>query len=169
MPLSFSTAMLVEKNKRQSTHPWIWLWQVEITGAGGPLRLAMYGEPVVFHGETFAPMAMQVDALEDATHAALVNLRVTFEDVSQTMIALFEAYWVTAVTPVWTILQWQVDPFMPDEMPFGRASVYSIQQVSTDLKSAVAELVLEGVTLTSIIPKNRYISTNGFRHLPRRQ
>jgi hypothetical protein len=32
----------------------------------------------------------------------------------------------------------------------------------------VVELVLEGVTLTSIVPKNRYISTNGFRFLPRR-
>jgi hypothetical protein len=169
MPLSFTTAMLVEKNRAQSTHPWIWLWQVEIAGAGGPLRLAMYGEPVVFHGEVFEPTAMEVDSLEDATHAALVNLRVTFENVSQIMIALFEAFWVTASTPVWTILQWQIDPFMPDEMPFGRASVYSVQRTVTNLKSAVAELVLEGVTLTSIIPKNRYISTNGFRHLPKRQ
>jgi len=168
MPLTFSPAMLVEKNRRQSDHPWIWLWQVEITGAAGPLRLAMHGEPVVFHGQTFAPTAMEVDALEDATHASLVNLRVTFENITQTMAALFETYWVTQATPVWMVLQWHVDPYMPDEMPFGRANVYSVQQTVTNLKSAVVELVLEGVTLTSIIPKNRYISTNGFRFLPRR-
>ena len=169
MPLTFSTAMLVEKNRQQSDHPWIWLWQVNIAGALGPLRLAMHNEAVIFHGQTFVPTAMRVESLEDATHAALVNLRVGFENVPQEMIALFEAYWVTAATPAWDVWQWQLDPFMPDEMPFGRASVYSVQQAVTDLISAEVELVMEGVTLTSLVPKQRYIATNGFPNLPKRQ
>lgn len=168
MPLSFSTAMLVEKNRVESTHVWTWLWQIEITGAPDFLRLAMHDQPIVFHGLVFEPMAMQVDSLEDATHAALVNLRVSFENVTQTMVALYEQYWVTFATPVWTIRQWTIDVTMPDEMPFGRHNVYSVQQTVTDFLSASAELVLEGLTMTSVLPKNRYISTGGFTNLPRR-
>lgn len=168
MPLTLSTAMLVEKNRLQSDHAWVWLFELDIAGAGGPLRAAMYDQPVVFHGNVFPPAGLQVDSLEDATHAALVNLRVTFENVSQTMMALLETYWVTAASPVWTVLQWQVDVMQPDEMPFGNANVYAVQNFTTDFVGAVADLILEGYTLASIIPKNRYIKTNGFPHVPRR-
>jgi hypothetical protein len=168
MPLSLSTAMLVEKNRLTSSHTWTWLFQVDITGAPGPLRLAMFDQPIVFHGQTFVPAGLQVDSLEDATHAALVNLRVTIQNVDQTMVVLYENYWVTTQSPDWRVLQWQVDTTMPNEMPFGNANVYSVQQTVTDLMSAVVELVLEGITLTSIIPKQRYVATNGFANLPRR-
>jgi hypothetical protein len=160
--------MLIEKNRQQSDRAWTWIWEVEITGAGGPLRLAMYDQPIVFHGLVFDPTVMQVDSLEDATHAALVNMRVSFENVTQTMVALYEQYWVTQATPLWSVRQWQVSVGMPDEMPFERFNLYSVQQTVTDFLTAAAELVLEGYTLTSIIPKNRYISTNGFTNLPRR-
>jgi hypothetical protein len=168
VPLTFSTAMLVEKNRLQSDHAFTWLLQVDITGAPGPLRYAMYDQPVVFHGQTFTPAGIQVDSQEDATHAALVNLRVTFQNVDQQIIALLETYWVTVASPVWTVRQWQIDPLMPDEMPFGNANVYSVQTTATDMVNAVAELVLEGITLSSVIPKHRYIATNGFAFLPRR-
>jgi hypothetical protein len=168
VPLTLSTAMLIEKNRQQSDTAWTWIWEVDITGAGGPLRLAMYDQPIVFHGLVFDPTVMQVDSLEDATHAALVNMRVSFENVTQTMVALYEQYWVTQATPLWSVRQWQVSVGMPDEMPFERFNLYSVQQTVTDFLTAAAELVLEGYTLTSIIPKNRYISTNGFTNLPRR-
>jgi hypothetical protein len=168
MPLSLSTAMLVEKNRLTSDHAWTWLFEVQITGTPGPLRLAMFDQPIVFHGQTFVPAGLQVDSLEDATHAALVNLRVTIANVDQIMMGLYENYWVTTESPDWRVLQWQVDVTMPNEMPYGNANVYSVQQTVTDLMSAVVELVLEGITLTSIIPKHRYIATNGFPNLPRR-
>jgi hypothetical protein len=160
--------MLVEKNRLTSDHAWTWLFEVQITGTPGPLRLAMFDQPIVFHGQTFVPAGLQVDSLEDATHAALVNLRVTIANVDQIMMGLYENYWVTTESPDWRVLQWQVDVTMPNEMPYGNANVYSVQQTVTDLMSAVVELVLEGITLSSIIPKQRYIATNGFPFLPRR-
>jgi hypothetical protein len=168
VPLTLSTANLVEKNRLQSDVAWVWLWQVNIDLAPGPLRLAMFDQPIVFHGQTFAPTAMQVDSLEDATHAALVNLRVSFENVTQTMVALYETYWTQVATPLWEVYQWQVAASMPDEMPFERANIYSVQQTVTDFLTASVDLVLEGFTLSSIIPKNRYISTNGYPNIPRR-
>jgi len=141
---------------------------VAITGAAGPLRYAMYDRPIVFHGQTYEPTTVQIDAQEDATHAALVNLRATFQNVDQVMIALFETYWVTFATPVWTVRQWQIDVTMPDEMPFERANVYSVQQAVTDFVSAIVDLTLEGYTLTALIPKQRYVATGGFTNLPRR-
>lgn len=168
MPLSFSTAMLVEKNRQQSINAWVWLFQLEIQGTGGTFRMAMYDQPVVFHSLTFLPFGITVDSQEDATHAALTSMRVTFQNVTQEMIALFENYWVFAENPVWLVRHWQVAVNMPNEMPFGRANVYSVQQAATDDMNAVAELVLQGITLTALIPKHRYVATNGYLFLPRR-
>ena len=160
--------MLVEKNKVQSTHAWTWLWEVSISGAGAPLRYAMYDQPITFHGLTFQPAGVHVESQEDATHASLVTVRVTFQNVNQEVIALLENYWVTVAQPIWIVRQWQLDPTMPDEMPYGNANVYSVQTVATDMLNAVAELVLEGITLSTVIPKHRYVATNGYNFLPRR-
>ena len=168
MPLTLSTNMVTEKNRLASDHPWTWLFQVDITGAPAPVRLAMYNEPIVFHGQTFDPTAMQVDSQEDATHAALVNMRATFENVSQTMIALFETYWVTVSTPIWTVLHWQADITQPNEMPFERANVYSVQQATHNDMNASVDLVLEGYSLTTLIPKYRYTETMGYHNIPNR-
>jgi hypothetical protein len=164
-----TTSQLVEKNRLQSETAWVWLFQVEIAGASGILRYAMFDQSIVFHNQTFLAAGIKVESQEDATHAALVNMRVSFQNVNQEVIALFELYWATVANPVWTVRQWQVATAFPDEMPFGFANVYSVQNAASDTVNVVSELTLEGLTLTSLIPKYRYIATNGFLYLPRGQ
>src|SRR4029453_4211723 len=113
MPLSLSTAMIVEKNRLTSDHNWCWVFEVQIAGAPGPLRLAMFDQPIVSHAQTFVPAGLQVDSLEDATHAALVNLRVTIQTVDQVMMALYENYWVTTQSPDWRVLAREGDTAKP--------------------------------------------------------
>jgi hypothetical protein len=160
--------MAVEKNRLNSTIAWTWLFELSIAGAAGAMRYAMYDQPIVFHGLTHEPAGIEVESQQDATHAALVNMRVTFQNVNQEIIALFENYWVYQETPRWTVRQWQIAVNIPDEMPYGAANVYSVQQTATDLVNASAELVLEGFTLMTVIPKHRYVTTNNFLFIPRR-
>lgn len=168
MPRLLSTAMLVEKNRLESDHVWTLLFEVVIVGAPGPYRLAAYDQDVVFHGLTYLRTALTVDSIEQPTHAALVNLRVTMQNVDQQLIALLEFYWAPLASPVWEVAIWQVDMAQPDETPFGSADVFSVQSATTDFLSCTFDLVAEGVSLTAIMPKRRFVASNGFLHIPRR-
>jgi hypothetical protein len=168
VPLHLSTNQIVEKNRLESTVAWTWLFRVDIAGAAGAMRYAMYDQPITFHGEVYDPAGIEVDSQEDATHAALVQMRVNFQNVNQEIIALFENYWIYTEAPRWTVRHWQIAVNIPDEMPFGAANVYSVQQTATDLINASAELILEGFTLMTVLPKHRYVATNNFLYIPRR-
>lgn len=163
-----STSMLIEKNKLQSDHPFAHLFEVSIQGAPGPYRLTAYDQDVVFHGETYYRSPLTVDTLEDPTHASLVNLRVTVENVDQQVIALLENYWVFVGDPLWTVSIWTIDAFQPDETDYFAGEVFSVQQVTTDLVVGVFDLVAEGLTLGLLLPKRRFSSAQGFPFLPRR-
>ena len=138
-----------------------------IPTVGVPYRLANSTEPVTFHGLTFLASGFSVDALEDVTSMTLARLRVTFENVSREFQALLETYW--SWDKPWTARLWYpVDLSQPDEMPFGSAEVFLVAQVQTNMLSASAELIAEGITLSGTVPKRRYTATSGFPGVPRR-
>lgn len=169
MPRIYSAALLAEKNRLVSDHPFALLFELDIAGAPAPFRLAAYDQDIFFHGEPYFRFPCDVDALEDPTHAALVNLRVTTSNVDQQMISLLEQYWATTASPQWSVAIYQIDCMQPDQTPFGSADIFSVQQVSTDLLNATFDLVAEGVTLTAVVPKRRYTVSSGFRHIPMKQ
>lgn len=162
-----STAMLVEKNRLSSDHPWAHLFQLDIPNAGS-FRATAYDQDVIFHGLRYIAQPLRVDTLEDPTHAALVNIRVTLENVSQQVIALLENYWIFTADPQWTVTIWTVDSTMPDEVSFLAGDVFTTQQVTTDFVQGVFDLVGEGLTLSALLPKRRYSASNNFPFLPRR-
>jgi hypothetical protein len=167
MPRLLSGSMIVEKNRVESDHPWTMLFQVDIAGAPGPLRLAAYPEPIAFHGQVFQSFVVDVDDLETPTSMSLVNWRVTKQNVDQQLVALFETYWFNVVDPDWQVRQWEIDVTMPDETAFESANIFSVQQATTDFYVASFDLVGEGISLGTVIPKRRYTASMGWPGLPR--
>jgi hypothetical protein len=140
--------------------------QVDIPGAAVPYRLVNYDQNIVFHGFTFQRFPFDVDALEDATSQSLVRLRITVGNVDQAFIALLENYWGPDAS--WTVTVWQIDTQQPEATPYASGEVFQIAQVNTDLVSAVADVVAEGITLGAMMPKRRYTTSGGFPFIPRR-
>lgn len=167
MPRLLSTNLLVEKNRLSSDHVWSYLFQLDIQGAPVPYRLAAYDQDVLFHGLLYTRAALDIDQLEEPSHGALITLQVTVGNVDQEMIALFENYWVTVADPQWRVTIWTVDMAQVDETPLTSGEVFSVQQATTDYVTASVDLVAEGVTLASTIPKRRYCASSGFPFLPR--
>jgi|SRR5215831_9852446 len=167
MPRTLSANQTVEKNKLQSDQPWVYLLQINISGASGPYRLAAFDQDIVFSGQVFARYPLDLEVLEMPTHAALVQVRVTIGNVDQQLQALLETYWAPQANPQWEVLIWECMATAPNETPFAAAEVFSVQQITTDLVTAVADLVAEGLTLAAVVPKRRYTVSNGFRFIPR--
>ncbi len=166
MPRIMSPQFVREKNQVASDHVLTFLFQVDITGAPAPYRLANYDQDILFHGIPFQRFPVAVDALEDATSQSLVRLRITVGNVNQAFIALLERYW--GPNAPWSVTIWQIDTRQPDETPFTAGEVFQVAQVSTDFLGAVVEVNAEGLTLTGTIPKRRYTSSSGFQYIPRR-
>lgn len=166
MPRLVSSAMHRELNAIESVHALVWLFELNITGAPVPFRVANYPETIVFHGFEFLPFGVDVDSLEDASSMALVHLRCAFQAVDSQMMSLAENYWV--YPNLWTCLVWQVDALQPNEVLYSDAWVYSVAQLVMQWTDAVADLVAEGITLGSTLPKRRYTSLSGFGEIPQR-
>jgi len=160
--------MLVEKNRLNSDNPQAHLFQVDISGAPAPYRVTDYDQDLAFHGFVYFRAPLAVDTLEEPTHASLVNLRVTLENITKEAIALLENYWVFASDPQWQCTIWTIFALTPDEMPYQNGEVFSVQQVTTDFMVGIFDLVAEGVTLSALLPKRRYTASNGYVGIPRK-
>lgn len=166
MPRILSAAMHREFNQLESATPLVWLFQVDIPGAGAPFRLANYPETILFHGLEFLPFGVDVDALEDASTQAIVHLRCTFQNVDQTMIALLENFW--GPDSRWTVTNYQVTAAFPNEVALTDGALYAVGQIVTTWRDAVADLYAENMTLSATLPKRRFTSLAGFPFIPRR-
>jgi hypothetical protein len=166
MPRILSNAMHREINQVESQVPLVWLFVLDIPGAGDPFRLANYPEIIVFHGFLYLPFGVDIDAVEDASSQALIHLRASFENIDQQLQALLETYW--APDNLWQVTIYQVAATFPDEVPLSDGMVYSVGQVSTTWRDAMMELYAEGLSLSSTLPKRRYTALGGFRNIPRR-
>jgi hypothetical protein len=161
-------ALAVEKNRLESDHVWTWAFLVTISGAPAPFRLVNYDQNIVFHGFTYERFPVSVDSLEDATTAALVNIRVTAANVDQAFQSLLENYWAQAADPDWRVTIFEIDAVQPDLTPFGSGQIFTVLSVTTDLIVATMDLQAEGITLTSLVPRRRYTASSGFKSIPRR-
>jgi hypothetical protein len=163
-----SAALAIEKNRLESDHVWTWAFLVDIQGAPVPFRLVNYDQDIVFHGFTYLRFPVTVDSLEEATTAALVNIRVTAANVDQTFQSLLENYWAQAADPDWRVTIFEIDAQQPDQSPFSSGQVFTVVSVTTDLITATLDLQAEGVTLTATVPRRRFTSSSGFQNIPRR-
>jgi hypothetical protein len=161
-----SAAMTKEYAQIGSTHPITMLAELLIPGGPVPYRAANWPEDIVFHGLTFVKFAFDVDSLEDATSMALVQLRLTMHNVDQQLQALLENYWNPE--SLWEVTLWQIDVNQPNETFMSEGSLYTVAQVATTWTTAVADLVAEGLTLTTTLPRRRYTALSGFELIPRR-
>ena len=168
MPRLLSPFLAIEKNRVESDHVWTWAFLVEIMGAPAPFRLVNYDQDIVFHGFTYIRFPVSVDSLEEATTAALVNIRVTAANVDQAFQSLLENYWAQAADPNWKVTIWEIDSLGPDLTPFSSGQVFTVLSVTTDLVVAVLDLQAEGFSLTSVVPRRRYTASSGFSRIPRR-
>lgn len=166
MPRVFSNALKREFAQLESDHCITCLLELTIPGGPVPFRLANYPEEIVFHGLYFAPFGCQIDDMEDASSQALVHLRVAFENVTQQLSSLLEYYWVW--TSKWACTIWTIDVQQPDQTLWTDGQVYLVAQVVTEHRSAVADLVAEGLSLGSTVPKRRYTALSGFSSIPKR-
>jgi hypothetical protein len=157
-----------ELHQIESDHAVTMAFQVDIAGAPLPFRLINYTESVSFHGLTFEPFPVSVDALEEATSGSLVTVQVTAQNVTQEMQSLLENYWAPLRDPAWTVTIWQVDAVQPDLVPLGSGEVFTTSQVTTDWLTATFELIAEGITLNRIVPRRRFTTSSGFKFIPRR-
>jgi hypothetical protein len=163
-----SAAMVQSKNVIDGGHPFVWLFQLDIVGAPLPLRFANYDQDILYHGLLFSRFSVDVDSIEDANNMALVHLRVTAVNVDQQIQSLLENYWSPMADPQWTVTIWQVDVTQPDEVPFASGDVFTVLSCTTDLLVASFDLIAEGLTLTTSLPKRRYVTSSGFPLIPRR-
>ena len=81
--------------------------------------------------------------------------------------ALLEAGQRPGVDPSWQVTLWQIDVQQPNETPFSAGAILQVDSVETDFLTATFDLVCEGYTLGTLVPKRRYNSTSGFVNLPR--
>lgn len=161
-------ALTSEFNRLESDHVITMLAQVDIQGAPVVYRLANYDQDVTFHGLTFVRASFDVDSLEETTSASLVHVRVTIGNVNQELQSLLENYWASVADPQWIVTTWLVDCAQPDLTPFGAGEVYSILNVPTDLVTAQPDMIVEGLTLSRVVPRRRYTKSGGFEFIPRR-
>jgi len=159
--------LAVEKNQLESVHVWTWAFLVEIVGAPAPFRLVNYDQDIVFHGFTYSRFPVSVDSLEEATTAALVNIRVTAANVDQQFQSLLENYWAQAADPDWKVTIWEIDATQPDLTPFSSGQIFTVLSVTTDLIVATLDLQAEGLTLTATVPRRRFTASSGFANIPR--
>lgn len=162
----YSVAMAIEKNRLESDHVLTCLFEVNIPGAPVPLRLANYDAPIVFHGLLYEPWPVNVDTVEETTSSSMTHLRIAPQNVSREMIALFETYWYNDQD--WRVTMWHIDARQPDVTTFTSGNVYSLMASPTDLLTATFDLVAEGMTLNTLLPKRRYVVSGGFSNIPRR-
>lgn len=161
-------ALVSEMNRVESDHVITMLAEVNITGAPAPYRLVNYDQNVFFHGFLFTAASFDVDSLEEATSASLVHLRATIGNVNREFQSLLENYWASVADPNWLVTIWQIDARQPNLTPFSSGEVYSIQQIPTDLVTAAPDMIVEGLTLTRVVPRRRFTTSSGFRNIPRR-
>jgi hypothetical protein len=157
-----------EANQLDSTHVITMAFQIDITGAPLPYRIINFDQAILFHGLQFFPFPVSVESLEEATSSALVTLRVTAQNVTQEMQSLLENYWAPVLDPQWTVTIWQLDTSTPDVVPYSAGEVFTVSSVTTDLLTAVFELIAEGLTLNRIVPRRRFTTSSGFANIPRR-
>ena len=162
----YDPALIAEYNRLESDHVLTCLFMVEIPGAPVPLRLANYDGPIIFHGLLYEPWPVQVDSVEDITSSSMTHLRIRPQNVSREIIALFETYWYD--NQDWRVTMWDIDARQPDLTNFESGNVYSLMSSPTDLLTATFDLVAEGMTLNTLLPKRRYTTTSGFQNIPRR-
>lgn len=163
-----NAALTSELNRLESDHVITMLAQVDILGAPTVYRLANYDQDVVFHGLPFLRASFDVDSLEEATSASLVHVRVTIGNVNQEFQSLLENYWATVADPQWIVTMWTIDCVQPDLTPFSAGEVYSILSIPTDLVTAQPDMIVEGLTLSRIVPRRRYTKMGGFASIARR-
>lgn len=157
-----------EINQLESTHVVTWAFEITITGAPLPYRIVNYDQTIVFHGLNFLPFGLAVDSLEETTAGSLTQIRVTMDNVPQEMQSLLENYWAPVPDPYWEVKIWSIDATQPDLTPFSSAEVYTVMSVPTDLVTAVPDLIVEGLTLSRVVPRRRFTTSSGFYYIPRR-
>ena len=162
----YSLELIAEHNRLESDHVLTCLFQVDIPGAPLPLRLANYDVPIIFHGLLYEPWPVNVDSIEDATSSSMTHLRIAPQNVSREIIALFETYWYD--NQDWRVTLWEIDAMQPDVTTFESGSVYSLMSSPTDLMVGTFDLVAEGMSLNTLLPKRKYTTTSGFANIPRR-
>jgi hypothetical protein len=162
----YSLQLIAEQNRLESDHVLTCLFMVEIPGAPVPLRLANYDVPIVFHGILYEPWPVNVDSIEDATSSSMTHLRISPQNVSREIIALFETYWYD--NQDWRVTLWEIDARQPDVTNFESGNVYSLMSSPTDLYIGTFDLVAEGMSLSTLLPKRKYTSSSGFPAIPRR-
>jgi hypothetical protein len=131
-----------------------------------PYRVVNYDQPITFAGLEFLAFPIAVDALEDATSAAVVHLRLTAANVDQAIPSLCENYWTNDA--LWMLRVWQLDVRQPDLTSFDAADVFAVMSVTTNVFTATFDIMAEGLTLATLIPKRRYTVSNGYPFIPRR-
>jgi hypothetical protein len=162
----FSAALQREIAQVASTHVFTCLFELVIPGAPGTYRLANYDQDVLFHGLPFLAYPVDVDSLEEATSSSLVHINVTTGNVDRQVMSLLENYWRDS--PDWTATMWTIDATQADEMPFGAGQPYGVMNVASDLRNGTFDLLAEGWSLVTTVPKRRYTTTGGFPYVPRR-
>lgn len=163
-----SAALTSELNRLESDHVITMAAQIDIQGAPAIYRLVNYDQDLTFHGLLFTRASFDVDSLEEATSASLVHVRVTIGNVDREMQSLLENYWASVADPVWTVTMWLIDATQPDLTPFSAGEVYSIMNIPTDLVTAQPDMIVEGVTLSRVVPRRRYTTSGGYANIPRR-
>lgn len=162
----FSAALQREIAQIASTHVFTCLFELQIPGAPGAYRIANYDQDVLFHGLSFFAYPVDVDSLEEATSASLVHINVTAANVDRQIGSLLENYWTDS--PDWSATLWTIDTQQPDETSFGTGQPYGVMSVGTDLGVAKFDLLAEGWSLVTTVPKRRFTVTGGFPAIPRR-
>jgi hypothetical protein len=161
-------ALTNELNRLESDHVITMAAQIDIAGAPTIYRLVNYDQDITFHGLLFIRASFDVDSLEEATSASLVHVRVTIGNVDREIQSLLENYWASVADPVWTVTTWLIDAKQPDLTPFGAGEVYSVMNVPTDLVTAQPDMIVEGLTLSRVVPRRRYTTSGGYPSIPRR-
>ena len=161
---TLTPALLAEKNRLNSTHPFAWLLQIEPNGVPPFLRYLYNtrGGSVTFHGNAFTPRELFVGDIEDGDAGDIAEAELIISVADKADLGVFDTQWVPITPPNWTLRAWYVDITQPDETPLASAGVYRITKMRADQINMHLTLKASGVSSVRMAHNRHYTRAQGF-------
>jgi len=156
MPLSISSAAIVEKNKIGTTSKWIIFLEITYPGET-PVRLNDSNETLTWNGETWYPLAFNVGTITQSNDGSIQNVSISFHDVERRITPFLDEYagGVGATCTLYEIVSSNIASATPEDS-------YTFVLLSTDINyDNMINIEMGAENLRNYrFPPNRYLKNH---------
>ena len=162
MPRTLPLGFLVEKNQLSSTHPLIFL--AELDYGAGVERVTNNPEPITFQGLLFAgDVPIQIPEFREQGLSETPRMQILVGNATRVVSSLAENHWVGLLNPIWTVTLWYIDATDPDLIPLsGNVGTYDVLNIETPDLFAVFDLYESTISNNRTLPLAKVTVNSGF-------